>query len=479
MFRELIAHPRMRTKGTLMLIDNAEPLALEAWVKPIIKPLQTRDVMSESDAHALLLAGFSRAVPLTLHQVAEIIRQLFKADAAGLHLCAREEIETIYPADIIVGALGSHERANPPFGRGLCKMCRNARAPVVLSEQEIELTYLRHLRPRIVHVLMAPIYDGEGRFVGAAWFAQVTSPLTYSRDDVLVLDRLTRVLAAGLAISDQSRELQSLRTISERERVRHTLAVSELSGGLSDAASKSELAVREAHHRVKNTLQVASSLLSLQARNTQESGASDALREASARLRVLMHGHEYPYAIAPGSQSISLASLVRFVAEMFAPSTTEAASHIRLEVIATETLMHPADASAIALIANEVLTNVYKHAFPSNATGSVTVHLIREPDGIVVLRIADTGRGSSMQQHSGSFGLLLVGKLAEQLGATVEFARGELEPGTVFTLRVPAAGSRQLGHENRASREVSIPTSLDRAERANESRDVNLQTLPE
>ena len=203
-FRERMRLP-YETKSTLMLIENTEPLVLESPVNPMVESLQTRDLMSESDAHGLLLAEFSRALPSTLHQVAEIIRKLFKADAAGLHLCAREGTESTYPADIIVGALASHESANPPLARGLCAMCRNAGAPVVLPEQEIELTYLRHLRPRIVHILMAPIYDEEGECMGAAWFAQITSPLTYSRDDVLVLDRLTPVLAAGLAISNQSR----------------------------------------------------------------------------------------------------------------------------------------------------------------------------------------------------------------------------------------------------------------------------------
>jgi two-component sensor histidine kinase len=467
MFRELIAHPRMRIKGDPLLIDNAESLSLPARMKPMFGLSQTRDAISESDAHALLLAGFSHATPASLHHVAEIIRRLFKADAAGIHVCALEAAESFYPADIIVGALASHESAHPSLGLGLCKMCRNAGAPTVLSEQEIELTYLRHIRPRIVHVLMAPIYDGVGKSVGAAWFAQVTSPLTYSRQDVLVLDRLTRVLAAGLAVSDQSRELQSLRTILEMERAHHSLALSELSVRLSDAAAESELAVREAHHRVKNTLQVASSLLSLQARTTHEGDAGNALREASRRLRVLMHGHEHLSAIALGSQNISLASLIHFVSKMVPPSVAESfSSNVRLEVIATEVLMVPADASAVALIANEVLTNVYKHAFPNNATGSVTVQLTREPDGVVMLRIADTGRGCIAQQDSSTFGLFLVGKLAEQLNATVEFTHGEhVESGTVFTLRVPAA----LAHlsqveEHEVSHEVSMPAVRHAAE---------------
>jgi two-component sensor histidine kinase len=428
--------------GVVLPIANAaEFFPLQAWVKPMFRPSQTRDVITESDAHASLLGGFSSSVPTDPHQVVEIIRRLFKADAAGIYACPIAVPESIYSGNIIVGALAMHESAQPPIGRGLYTMCINAGAPIVLSRQEIELTYLRHIRPRIAHMLIAPLYDGAGKPVGTTWLAQTNSPMTYSRVDVLMLERLTHVLAAGLAVSDQTRELQQLRLTLESERATHSAALVDSIARSKRSLGQSELSVREAHHRVKNTLQVASSLLSLQARATQQGEARDALREASVRLQVLTHGHEHLYKAALSSQDISVADLLHFIAKVIPPSFAEVSPSIQLNVVATEILMPPADACAVALIANEVVTNVYKHAFPNDTTGCVTVQLTREFDDTVMLRIADTGRGFTAQPSSETFGLFVVRKLGEQLNATVEFdsvvdADGS---GTVFTLRVPAA----------------------------------------
>lgn len=424
----------------------------------MFKQSQTRDIVSESDAHASLLRGFHAPVPTTLHQVAEIIRRLFKADAAGIHVCGPQDEPG---ADTIVGALSMHETSQQPFARGMCKMCLSAGAPIVLSQQEIELTYLRHAMPRIVHVLMAPLYDYSGKPIGATWLAQVTSSTTYSRVDVLMMDRLTHVLAAGLAALSQTAELRTLQAALEFEREVHANALREMTATLEKTVEQSEIKVREAHHRVKNTLQIASSLLSLQARTSLESGARDALREAAARLQVLTHGHEHLYRAALTTHDISVAGLLRFISNLIPPSFAEISSRVRLEVEAIETLMSPSDASSVALIANEVLTNVYKHAFPNDAVGSIAVQLTQESDGATILRIADTGRGMT-QPDSQTFGLLLIRKLAQQLCASIDFSPGtDGETGTVFTLRVPArAVIHLLPPDEREEESVFLEESL-------------------
>ena len=430
----------------------------------MFKSRQTRDVVSESDAHACLLRGFHAPVPSSMHQVVEIVRRLFKADAAGINLCVPEGEAG---CDTIVGALSMHEASQPSFSRGLCKMCLNAGAPIVLSQQEIELTYLRDAQPRIVHVLMAPLYDYADKAVGAVWLAQVTSTMTYSRVDVLMIDRLTHVLAAGLAALEQTAELRKLQSSSAFERAAHIAELTDVTATLKQTLAQSELAVQEAHHRVKNTLQIASSLLSLQARTTHEPGARSALREATARLQVLMHSHEHLYRAALGSHDISVADLLGFISNLIPASFAAISPRVRLEVSADEIFMSPANASAVALIANEVLTNVYKHAFPSGAAGSVNVQLRRETDGAAVLCIADTGRGMT-QLDSATFGLLLIRRLAEQLCASVKHCPGDDgETGTVFTMRVPPSAVPHLvpTEERNGDRMVAEEGPLGRVHR--------------
>lgn len=419
-----------------------------SWVKPASRASHMRDWLSESDAHAQLLGSFFSPIPSTLQQAVEIARKLFKADAAGLHLLGHDESGLITGADVIAGALSMHEGDQPSLGCGLCKKALHAGAPIVLSEQEIELTYLRHIRPRVVHVLMAPIYDGAGKAIGVIWLAQITSPVTYSRIDALALERLTHVLAARLAVWEKTKELEALRATMESERITHSNALNTLASGFEHRLVQDDLVVREAHHRVKNTLQIVSSLLRLQAKSTDQSEAASALREASSRLQVLMHAHEDLYRAGIGRQDVSLGSLLSAMAKTLAPSFAEISSRVSLELTTTDIYLPPAEASAIAIIANEVLTNAYKHAFPNDGLGSISVQLERDSESAVVLRITDTGTGTGAQPDSETFGIWLVKKLAQQLGATVEFSRDQEAPGTHFVLKVPPGATIYSDYSN-------------------------------
>lgn len=416
---------------------SAECFRLLALTRQTSRNIHGRDSLSESEAHAQLLGSFFSAATSTLQEAVEISRKLFKADAAGLHLCGRDASGVVTCTDVIAGAFSMHEGVQPSVGCGLCKRALHAGAPIVLSEQEIELTYLRHVEPRVVHLLMAPIYDGVGEALGVIWLAQVTSATTYSRIDALALERLTHVLAASIAAWHRTRELESLRATLESERATHQNALAELTSSFEQQLGHDDLAVREAHHRVKNTLQIVSSLLRLQAKCTSETEAATALREATARLEVLMHAHEHLYRAGIASQEISVANLLRVIASALRTSVAETSSRVQLELTATDIYLPPTEASAIALIANEVLTNAYKHAFPNNTAGSITVELQRDSKCAAILRITDTGTGADIQAASDTFGMWLVRKLAQQLGATLQFSSCKDPPGTCFVLEVP------------------------------------------
>ena len=435
-------------------------------IRPLLKPSlrlsHTQDPLSESQAHAELLGGFASAVPITLHQAAAVAHRLFKADSAGIHLHTHDTATSLPHADMISGALSAHEAAQPSIGRGLCKMSLNAAAAIVLSEQEIELTYLRNVRPRVRQILMAPIYDGTGRPLGTVWLAQVTSKETFSRVDALMLERFTHVLAVGLKVVHQTKELESLRARIASKAEKRSKATSKPAVEVDPAQPerplvRDELAIREAHHRVKNTLQIVGSLLSLQAHASTEPETRSALQEASGRLQLLTHAHECLYKAASGHQGISVASLLRVLADTLPRSFAETTAGVRLQLEAAEISMPPVEASALALIANELLTNAYKHAFPNNRAGTISIDLERDTS-CTTLRVADTGVGGCLQHDKDSFGLTLVRRLAEQLGAALDISSQNNAPGTVVTVRVPhrAASYSSSEHEQATVREVSL-----------------------
>lgn len=409
--------------------------------KPKPRIIRVREALTESDAHAQLLGSFFSAIPSTLQQAVEISRRLFKADAAGVHLCGHDAPGENNHVDVIAGPLSTHDGARTSVGRGLCNRALHAGVPIVLSKQEIELSFLRNVEPRIVHLLMAPMYDGVGKALGFIWLAQITSPTTYSRSDALALERLTHVLAARLAAWEKTKELEALQATLKSERAAHSKALEELRSEFEQRAAHDDLAVREAHHRVKNTLQIISSLLKLQAKSANETETMTALREASSRLEVLMHAHEYLYRAGIASQDISVGSLLRVVAEALRTSFAEVSSRVQLKLSTADIYLPPTDAAALAIIANEILTNAYKHAFPNDAAGTIEVGLQRDSNSALILRIADTGKGADIHAASGTFGMRLVRNLALQLGATLRFSDRGDPPGTGFLLELPASAT--------------------------------------
>ena len=94
-------------------------------------------------------------------------------------------------------------------------------------------------------------------------------------------------------------------------------------------------------------------------------------------------------------------------------------------------------ATAVGLIANELVTNACKHAFVDGAQGEITIDLTCNDTSSAILRIADTGAGWASESGADSFGLSLVRKLAEQLGATLTIRKPDSGSGTMIMLTVP------------------------------------------
>ncbi|HEU4602789.1 MAG TPA: sensor histidine kinase [Steroidobacteraceae bacterium] len=408
----------------------------------------TRDSSLEQRAHDQLITALGSGNPDRLRRCIEVIRELFNADSAGLHIVPTAALSESAGLDVLCGVLDSQEQAHARIGSGLAKLCASARAPIVLCEQEIELTYLRHLRPRIVHVLMAPIYDDQ-QFLGTVWLAQVSSTLTYSRADTLVLHRVTHDLALGLKVLEREQEqaAQAVRLQTQCASLGEALSMEQQRREQAErVASESDKArshamtlLNEAHHRVKNTLQVSCSLLSLQAHATSSDSTRAALRQATERLKLVLHVHQLLYDPERNSKLIPATDLLNVVITSQMRGLSEAGKRITLHAVSDEVMMSTGECTTLMIIVNELVTNAYKHAFPDDMRGSITVELKTERDALV-LRVADSGAGMSKPIGTKHFGLTLVQSLVDQLGGTFTIANSPSATGTVVTLTIPDAG---------------------------------------
>jgi PAS domain S-box-containing protein len=184
------------------------------------------------------------------------------------------------------------------------------------------------------------------------------------------------------------------------------------------ALHEKEILLREIHHRVKNNLQVISSLFSLQCERTQSEELKSLLDESRTRVESIALVHEQLYRstdLAAIDFDAYLSSLVQAI------RSTYGAERIAIEVCARDVLLDIEQAVPCALLVCELVSNSFKHAFPKTS-GKVWVRAERDAQGFCILEVGDDGRGMPADldwTKCRSLGLRLVRGLARQLRATI------------------------------------------------------------
>ncbi len=198
-----------------------------------------------------------------------------------------------------------------------------------------------------------------------------------------------------------------------------------------------ELLLKEVHHRVKNNLQVISSLLNLQAGELDNPDTARLFRESQGRVRSMALIHEQLYRsndLARIDFSKYVQDLVRHLEQGLGSEATPVRFHLVIEPLPLSLDL----AIPCGMIVNELVSNAQKHAFPNSHSGEIRIEFARQADGYS-LTVADNGVGIQQDMAlagSPSLGLKVVQALTRQI-------RGELdvrhEDGTVFVIRFTPA----------------------------------------
>jgi PAS domain S-box-containing protein len=191
---------------------------------------------------------------------------------------------------------------------------------------------------------------------------------------------------------------------------------------LMRSLAEKEVLLREVHHRVKNNLNVVSSLLNLQSAviETPEQ-ALVAFQNSRDRIMAMSLAHEELYK----SQDYSQVDMSQYLGELFNQLLVayDAEGRIQLSLDVRNIVLSVNAAIPCGLIINELITNAFKYAYPDSGHGEVRVSLSKLGDGSLELRIADDGIGFSVDQPAAggsSLGLTLVKLLVDQLGGELE-----------------------------------------------------------
>lgn len=201
-----------------------------------------------------------------------------------------------------------------------------------------------------------------------------------------------------------------------------------------DVVREKEFLIKEVNHRIKNSLQAALSLLSIQANRDGDRHVRDALQSASLRLARLAEIHELLYK-AEGYQTIEVRDYLKGLCQRLLLSFQPASEHVTLDLDIETVEWGPDLVLPLALIVNEAVTNAIKYAFPQQRRGTIRVTLRRGARNDYRLVVQDDGIGLSDEVRHGCLGLKLIAMFAKQIGGNCQVATGG---GTTVAVSFPA-----------------------------------------
>ena len=191
--------------------------------------------------------------------------------------------------------------------------------------------------------------------------------------------------------------------------------------------------LHEVDHRVKNNLQLISSLLLLQTRRTADEGTRRALRSMLERVGAIATVHRRLFQ-GGDVQRFDVSDFLRDLANDLAASARRDDLQLRLDL---EAVAIPAtQAAPLALVANELISNALRHAYPEGQAGVITIRCHRR-DGEFDLEVADSGVGLPPPAERNGFGLTIAQLLAQQLKARLSLE--DAQPGVRAVVTLPTA----------------------------------------
>ncbi len=212
---------------------------------------------------------------------------------------------------------------------------------------------------------------------------------------------------ANLALQDKNDKIE--RTVSELNTTQASLLARN---------AENELLLKEIHHRVKNNLEVVSSLLALQSNQIDDENTKEAMLEGQNRVQSIGIVHQKLYQ----GKNLGAIEMKDYFINLSDSILDSFGAHKRVQV---ECVMNALNvdvdtAVPLGLIVNELLTNTIKYAFPDGRSGKVQIKLEQKSNGVLQMQISDNGVGKGSTINGTGFGGQLISLLTQQLGGTMK-----------------------------------------------------------
>ena len=230
---------------------------------------------------------------------------------------------------------------------------------------------------------------------------------------------------ANLVLKDKNDEIE--KTVTQLKTTQVSLAARN---------AENELLLKEIHHRVKNNLEVVSSLLALQSAQIDDPSVQSAMLASQNRVHSMGIIHQKLYQ-GENLAAIEMRDYFINLSENILDSFN-AEGHIKVECDMPKLVLDVDTAVSIGLITNELLTNSLKYAFHEKEKGAIKISLTEQDttantEGVYLLKISDDGIGKPVNEKAKGtgFGTQLVNLLTKQLDGKLTY---EINNGTIVTL---------------------------------------------
>jgi len=224
--------------------------------------------------------------------------------------------------------------------------------------------------------------------------------------------------------------------------LRDTTARRDAEERMKASLREKEVLLREVHHRVKNNLQVVSSLLNLQSRGATDEYVRKGFEESQNRVQSMALIHEQLYE----SRDLSNVNFPEYIQQLCSRlfrSYQVQKKRVKLRTEVGDVRLGVDLAVPCGLIVNELISNSLKYAFPAQRSGTIAVEIKRMQDESVLLRVADDGDGLPPDVgfwNTRTLGLRLVRTLVRQIDGEIELGG---PPGAEFRIRFSADAARE------------------------------------
>lgn len=318
--------------------------------------------------------------------------------------------------------------------------------PLIMATLEHSKAYMNHADLWEQYQTIKECYQGMGEYEKSLEYAD----MAMAERDSMLLDRITNLESElevkyateqkNTTIAEQQQRISQQQKIqllfiglfilaavllgvvysNYRSKQKINQQLQQLNRQINKKADENALLLKEIHHRVKNNLQVISSLLSLHSENVQDPEAVEVMLESQNRVRSMGLIHQKLYQ-GDDLAAIEMKDYFQDLGESMLDSFGLEGEKIQIKYPMDKIELDVDTAIPVGLIVNELLTNSLKHAFRNKQDGEIEISLQAKDEEQYVLRVKDNGQASTGGGAASSgFGTQLVQLLVHQLDGHFE-----------------------------------------------------------